>query len=43
MTYLLYAAACWPLASIVLAAVICRGIHKAKVREREWINARFVA
>ena len=37
MTYLLYAAACWPLASIVLAAVICRGIHKAKVRDRSFI------
>jgi len=43
MTSLLYAAACWPIASIVLAAAICRGIHKAKVLERVGINARFVA
>ena len=43
MTALLYAAACWPLASIVLAAVICRGIHKAKAREAAGINARLEA
>jgi hypothetical protein len=43
MTYLLYAAACWPLASIVLAAVICRVIHKAKVRQRDGINASLEA
>lgn len=33
MKIFIYAAACWPLASIILAALICRQVHKAKVRE----------
>lgn len=33
MKCLIYAAACWPLASIILAVIMCRHFYKAKVRE----------
>jgi hypothetical protein len=32
MKYLIYAAACWPVVSVIVAALVCREIHKAKVR-----------
>lgn len=32
MKWLIYAA-CWPLASIILAVIMCRNFHKAKVRD----------
>jgi hypothetical protein len=43
MIYLLYAAACWPLISVLTAIVIFWGFHQSKVRERAGVNARFVA
>ena len=43
MTIFLYAAACWPLISVLTAIVVCRGIHQSKARERAGINARFIA
>lgn len=33
MKLFIYAAACWPLASIIVAVIMCRQVHKAKVRE----------
>lgn len=43
MTIFLYAAACWPLISVLTAIVICRGIHNTKALERAGINAVLIA
>jgi len=43
MTIFLYAAACWPLISALVAVALCRGFHQSKARERAGINARFIA
>lgn len=36
MTCLLYAAACWPVVAVILAAILCRLTHNAKVRDRSF-------
>jgi len=43
MTIFLYAAACWPLISTIVAIALCRGFHQSKAREMAGVNARLIA